>query len=167
MSAGGGEGRGGQESPAGRQKGSGLQKMHVGQVLGPSQTSPWSSPPAQSLTGLWGKGQAVCLQGEKEGKKMNQHSRKGTYFLFCNSAGGTHSTCLPRSICTRKQKFSGSLGTCRPAATCSKAVTASETRASASCCISLPPPPKKRQPTNELLAGGRQLFTQIYYLKDI
>lgn len=75
--------------------------------------SPGSSPGLVIFKAL-GKAEAVCLQGRVG--KMNQNSRKGN-FLFCNTTNGTHAPGPPRSVCGRKQKSRGSVGTCEPIAT--------------------------------------------------
>lgn len=82
------------------------------------------------------------------GGVINKNSRKEAHFLFCKATDGTHSTCPPRSICRRKQKFSKSLRMCKPAAMHSKAVTAHRTLASAYCCIRLPEIKGGRPPTS-------------------
>lgn len=92
--------------------------------------------PAQSLTRLWG--QRTGYRSARAGWGKNQDFRKEAYFLFCKATDGTHSTCPPSSIYVSKQKFSKSLGMCKPAAIRSKAVTASKTLASASHCTRLP-----------------------------
>lgn len=95
------------KGPRGGRKGSGLQSPQ------PSRTSPGSSPGLVIFKAL-GKAEAVRLQGRVG--KMNQNSRKGN-FLFCNTTNGTHAPGPPRSVCARKQKSRGSVGTCEPIAT--------------------------------------------------
>lgn len=112
-----------------KKKGSGLENT---ESSGPPKLHP-ASLPAQSLTRLWNK-QVTGLQG---GGEINQNSRKGAHFLFYNTADGTQPTCLPRSICMRRQQFPKSLGACTPAVKCSNAVTAPETLVSASCSCSV------------------------------
>lgn len=125
-------------------------------VLSPPKRHPGSLP-AWLFSRLWGKQRLYACRG-KAGK-MNQNSRKGN-FLFCNTTNGTHATCPPRSVCMRKQKFHGSVGTCEPIAMCGKAVTASDSLCLLlSCCSGSQD--KRRQPANNLLAGGRHLLKFI------
>lgn len=110
----------------------------------PGHMSPWLSP--------WIFNKA--LEKEQVVRRKIQIPERA-YFLFCSIVGGTHSTFTSRSVCVSKQKFSGSLGSYKPATMCHKAVTARETRAPTSClhCKSLQD--QRRQPANKLLAGGR------------
>lgn len=138
------------KGPRGGRKGSGLQSPQ------PSRTSPGSSPGLVIFKAL-GKAEAVRLQGRVG--KMNQNSRKGN-FLFCNTTNGTHAPGPPRSVCARKQKSRGSVGTCEPIATAELRQQARPRLCLLLACGS-GSRDERRRPANSLLAGGRHLLRFI------
>lgn len=143
----------------GRWKGSGLQSA---QTL-PNLTLVSHPPSYQQDSGE----RRGCVSA---GGKMSQNSRKRTYFLFCNSTDGTHPPGPPRSSCTRKQKFCGSPGTCERTDRSAQQSHSRDSKLDCRLCLLLllcaySPQDRRRQPANKLLARGRHLFIQIYYLK--
>lgn len=111
--------------------------MHVSQVPGLPKLHP-GPPPAQASIRLWDKGQAIRLQGEERGererKKNKPKFQKGSLPILQERQWNSLHVSAKIHV-HGETEVHGS-----PGATCGKAVTASETHASASRsrCTELP-----------------------------